>query len=103
MLPADGFEINGSGTDADGHIVSYNWNIVAYYSQIGRYAYFNYHTSIAKIPNLSQGTYWCTLTVTDDDGLSASDELVVKVVSEKCPCYPDPCDAFGDPCNPWDY
>ncbi|MEO7561439.1 MAG: hypothetical protein ABIT07_02535 [Ferruginibacter sp.] len=102
-LPADSFELRGSGTDADGRIVSYEWGIIAYFSQRGQEAGFNFKTAIVKMNNLPEGTYWCKLTVTDDGGLSASDDVIVTVVSADCPCYPYPCDAFGDPCNPWDY
>ncbi|MEO7561437.1 MAG: hypothetical protein ABIT07_02525 [Ferruginibacter sp.] len=102
-LPADSFELRGSGTDPDGSIVSYEWAITAYYSQRGQFAYFNFKTAIVKMNNLPEGTYSCKLTVTDDGGLSASDEVIVTIVSANCPCYPYPCDAFGDPCDPYDY
>jgi len=103
VLPVDSAELSGSGTDADGRIVSYQWNIIGYHSQIGQYVSFGYSTAIAKIRNLAEGTYWCVLNVMDDSGFSHEDELVVHVVSADCPCYPYPCDAFGNPCDPWDY
>ncbi len=103
LLPTDSIELRGTGTDADGRIVSYLWNITAYYSQLGKYDYYSYHTAIAKVNNLREGMYWCKLTVTDDGGLSATNQVIVRVVSPNCPCYPNPCDAFGDPCDPWDY
>ena len=103
LLPTNSFELRGSGTDPDGWIVKYEWRVLAYFSQIGQYDSLSYYTATAKVLNLKEGMYWCTLTVTDDKGLTGSDLLVVRVVSPNCPCYPDPCDAFGDPCDPWDY
>lgn len=103
LLPTDSVELRGSGIDTDGYIVSYQWSITGYFSQIGQYGYFNYNTAIAKLKNLPEGIYWCELKVTDNGGLNATDEVIVRVVSPNCECYPDPCDAFGDPCDPWDY
>jgi hypothetical protein len=102
-LPHDSSELNGRGTDPDGIVVNYAWTIRAYYSMIGREDLFNYSGQNVKLKGLPQGWYWCTLIVTDNGGLTATDEAVIRVVSNGCPCYPDPCDAFGDPCNPWDY
>ena len=48
------------------------------------------------------GVYEFELTVKDNDGLSAKDNVFVSV-SKSCPSLPSPCDDMGDPCNPWDY
>jgi K319L-like, PKD domain len=73
------FTLNGNGIDADGRIVRYEWNIVAFKAQIGEYEYFDYHTPSVTISDISEGTYNCTLTVTDDMGSSASDEVIIQV------------------------
>jgi hypothetical protein len=103
LYTTDSVELKGMGTDTDGSIVSYEWNIKAYYSSINEYAYFNYKTALVKLKNLTEGYYWCMLKVKDDGGLTDFAEVILKVVSPDCPCYPEPCDAMGDPCNPWDY
>jgi hypothetical protein len=64
--------ITGSGTDSDGTIVSYEWKkgtIV-----LGTTATLSY------IPT-TVGTDTLTLTVTDDDGVTASDSVVVTVTA----------------------
>jgi hypothetical protein len=82
ILPVDSVELRGSGTDADGIIVSYRW------TKLGG-------------PGLVQGVYVFGLKVTDDGGLSDHDAVMV-TVSATCPCAPN-CDPWGDPCDPWDY
>ena len=103
LLPTDSCEIKGNGTDPNGTIVSYQWKVTGYYSKLGQYVYFNFSTQNAKMRSLKEGLYWCELRITDNRGLSATDEVIISVVSKDCPCYPTPCDAFGDPCDPWDY
>mgnify|MGYP000850454557 CR=1 FL=1 len=71
-----GVTLNGSGsTDSDGTIVSYAWSIAG--------------TPIASgvSPNvvLSAGVNTITLDVTDDDGASASDTVVVTITSNIAP------------------
>ena len=65
--------ITGSGTDVDGTVVSYEWkyNDVV----IADTASFDYTPTISAIATL-------TLTVTDDDGLTDSDDMVLTVTNE---------------------
>ena len=67
--------LNGSGSDPDGTIVAYQWTEGA--TVLGNTA------SIS--PSLTVGTHTLTLTVTDDDGATASDSLVVTVVANQGP------------------
>ena len=62
--------LNGSGTDSDGYIVSYEWKkgdtILS-------------TTSTLNYTPTEVGTDTLTLTVTDDDGATASDSVTVTV------------------------
>jgi PKD domain len=73
------FFLNGNGFDADGKIVRYEWHIVAFKAQTGEYEYFDYQTPSVTISDISEGTYSCTLTVTDEMGAVANDELIIEV------------------------
>ncbi len=63
--------ITGSGTDSDGTIVSYVWNDDSN-NQLASTASFNYTPT-------SEGTKTLTLTVTDDDGETTSDSMILTV------------------------
>lgn len=93
ILPIDCVELNGTGIDADGSIVSYEWTKVAGPSQ---YTIVNNYDANAKVKDLVEGLYNLELKVTDDDGLSAKDNLIITVLS--------PASLPGDPCiGCWDY
>ena len=64
--------ITGSGTDSDGTIVSYEWKKGS--TVLATTATFDYLPTVV-------GTDTLTLTVTDDDGATASDSVVVTVTS----------------------
>lgn len=102
-LPTDSARLSGKGNDADGTIVSFHWFITTHDPQKGLYAFASSTAPEFTVKNLKEGIYDCTLTVTDNGGLSGVDRLVIRVTSSECPCYPDPCDTSGDPCDPWDY
>jgi hypothetical protein len=97
----DSVELRGKGTDADGTIVAYHWNIRAYYSRLDQSATFDYNTPVVKLNNLPEGYYYCTFTVFDDGSYAASDVMEFFISSVDCPCFPVPCDLYGDPCDPW--
>ncbi|NDK55407.1 PKD domain-containing protein [Pontibacter fetidus] len=97
-LPVDSVKLVGSGTDADGTIAKYEW---AKLSGPASYNLINSTAAEAKVKNLIEGDYAFTLKVTDNDGLSDADTVLV-IVGPPCNCAPD-CDPIGDPCNPWDY
>jgi len=69
--------LNGSGSDSDGTMVAYEWKQGT--TVIGNTA------SIS--PNLTVGTHTLTLTVTDNGGATASDEITVTV---EAPAQNDP-------------
>ena len=67
--------LNGSGSDADGSISSYEWTEGA--SVIG--------TTASISPTLAVGVHTLTLTVTDNGGASSSDSVVVTVIANQAP------------------
>ncbi len=74
---AEQVTLDGSAsTDADGTIVSYVW----------REAGSVIASGIAPVASLATGSHAITLTVTDDDGATASDSVVVTVTA---PCIAD--------------
>lgn len=89
-LPTDSVELSGSGTDADGTIVSYSWSKV---SGPSSFNIINSNIAVTKVKNLLEGVYEFELQVTDNDGLSAKDKVVVTVMASSI----DPC------CGCWDY
>jgi pimeloyl-ACP methyl ester carboxylesterase len=75
-----GVDFSSNSSDVDGTIVSYAWS------------FGDGSTSTAANPShyySSDGTYPVTLTVTDDDGVTASTTNYVSVGSSDC--YPVPC------------
>jgi len=77
-FPTDSVELSGSGTDADGTIVSYSWSKV---SGPSSFNIINSNIAVTKVKNLVEGVYEFELKVTDDHGLSEKDKVVVTVVS----------------------
>ncbi|ULQ57956.1 PKD domain-containing protein [Flavihumibacter rivuli] len=76
-LPANTATLNGgNSTDADGSIVKYNWRQVS-----GPNTATISDANLAKttIGNLVMGTYTFRLTVTDDKGATATDDISVLV------------------------
>jgi PKD repeat protein/predicted nucleic acid-binding Zn ribbon protein len=102
-------KFSGSGSDSDGYIDSYYWTFgdgSSSYSQNPTHAYS------------SSGTYTATLKVTDNEGGSNSDSIIIEVSSEPdddgdgIPDYSDNCpdkynpsqtdtdnDGYGDACD----
>lgn len=76
-LPNSDTEIQGSGVDVDGFITSYNW---VKKSGPAAGTITGETTSKLSLSNLIAGTYQFTLTVTDNDGLSNSDDVRVTVI-----------------------
>jgi poly(3-hydroxybutyrate) depolymerase len=75
-LPTTTATLNGSGTDADGSISSYKWQKLS-----GPTSFAFSSTAVAKptISKLVQGTYVLRLTVTDNKGATAHDDVAVDV------------------------
>jgi hypothetical protein len=106
MLPTDSVELRGSGSDADGNIVSYSWSVIEIWSPANgptAYEILYPHAPVTKVKNLLEGIYWFELLIEDNDGLTSKSKTSVNVVALNCPCFPNPCDSIGDPCDPWDY
>lgn len=77
IYPTNSVTINGSGSDADGSIVSYAWT-----KQSGGAATLTNATNATlQLSGLAKGTYIFRLTVKDDKGASGYDEMTVVVSS----------------------
>jgi len=74
-LPQNTATLNGSASDADGTVSSYQW------SQVSGPAttLTNANQAVLSLSNLLQGVYVFKLTVTDDDNATGSDDVVVTV------------------------
>jgi len=70
MVELQALELTGHGSDTDGSIASYQW-------KEGATTLSSNQTLDLKV--LSPGTHHLTLVVTDDDGATGSDELVISV------------------------
>jgi hypothetical protein len=76
VLPVNTTTLNGTGTDTDGNIVSYNWVEIA-----GPSTGTLSNTAIANpgVSGLLQGVYQYELTVTDNEGSTGKDTIQVTV------------------------
>lgn len=75
-LPTNSVTLSGSGTDADGTIVSYAWAKISGPSQFTISAAGQAQTAVG---NLTEGVYEFELTVTDNAGATAKDIVRVTV------------------------
>ncbi|MCA0397413.1 MAG: T9SS type A sorting domain-containing protein [Bacteroidetes bacterium] len=75
-LPASIANFSGSGTDTDGSIRSYAWFQVSG-PNTARFGASN--AASTSVSGLAQGIYVFRLTVTDDDGATATDDITVTV------------------------
>ncbi|MGB5930686.1 MAG: gliding motility-associated C-terminal domain-containing protein, partial [Cyclobacteriaceae bacterium] len=74
-LPTNSLTIQGSGQDADGQVVTYQWNKVS-----GPQANLQQRDKpTLQVNNLVQGQYVFELTVTDDKGAKGQDRVAVLV------------------------
>lgn len=77
-LPYSAVYLYGTGNDTDGSIASYSWSKVS-----GPYCVIRNATSRNPvITNLHSGSYTFRLTVTDDQGATGTDDIVVTVNSQ---------------------
>jgi dienelactone hydrolase len=75
-LPQNSITLNGSGTDVDGTVVSYQWSQISGPSQVTIALPLSAST---VVNNLVQGTYSFKLTVEDNSGAKTSDEIIITV------------------------
>ncbi len=75
-LPANSTTLNGSGTDPDGTIATYAWSRV---SGPTTYTFGTAGAATTTLTGLVQGTYVFRLTVTDNNGATATDDVSVTV------------------------
>lgn len=86
MIITNEVMLDGSlSNDPDGVIVSYGWELIHRDTP----SYNRTATGVSPIiSNLEPGTYDVTLTVTDDEGLTGTDEMILSVF--ECPCTQGP-------------
>lgn len=77
-LPADSVNLNGSATDSDGTISTYQWTKVAGPSS---YTIVSSSSAQTAVRNLVAGTYQFELRATDNNGGTDSDTVIVTVNS----------------------
>ncbi|WP_299397240.1 putative Ig domain-containing protein [uncultured Gelidibacter sp.] len=79
ILPTNSVVMNGSGSDPDGGAVSYMWSQI---SGPNTSTLSGDTTADLTVSNLIEGDYVFRLTVTDDEGATAFDEVTVSVLGE---------------------
>jgi hypothetical protein len=75
-LPANSVQLAGSGTDAIGSIVSYNWSKIAGPSS---FSFSSATSANTTVTGLVSGSYTFRLTVTDNQGAIDTDDVNVVV------------------------
>ena len=78
-LPQSSLDIQGSGSDIDGTITSFLWDKK---SGPASGTLSGKNTSKLSLTGLVAGNYQFLLTVTDDKGLTATDDIIVTVIEE---------------------
>ena len=78
ILPINSTTLSGTGSDADGTVVSFNWSQVSGPSAATINNPGNVETEVS---NLISGVYIFRLKVTDNNGATASDDAVVTVAN----------------------
>jgi predicted esterase len=74
-LPTNSVTLSGSGADQDGTISSYSWSKVAG----GAATITSASSASTTVTGLAQGTYTFRLTITDNNGGVATDDIVITV------------------------
>lgn len=93
-LPTNSVTLNGSGSDADGTIASYVWSRIAGPTTNPTFGTPNAATT--TVSGLQAGTYVFRLTVTDNDGATATDDVTVVVNPAPIPNQPPVARAGND-------
>lgn len=79
--------LTGNAIDDDGIIVSYQWKMV---SDSGKYHIKFPLADTTQVTGLEAGTYEFELTVTDNDGLTGRDRMILKIDGFTTPPPPPP-------------
>jgi|GEM_PF-1723715 len=74
--PANSVSLSGSGSDPDGHIISYQWQQL---SGPSGYTVSGENSAVLDLSDLLPGEYLFALTVTDNDNMTDTDEVYLKV------------------------
>ena len=77
--PGNTVQFAGAGTDEDGEIVKYEWDL----NGDGIFEFKSENTGLTTFIYNNEGSFTVTLRVTDNDGNVATDEMVVSVASKK--------------------
>jgi lysophospholipase L1-like esterase len=80
-LPVNSIILLGTGYDKDGTIVNYNWSKVSG----GTATIASANAASTSIGGLSQGSYTFRLTVTDNNGATGSDDVMITVNAQPAP------------------
>lgn len=80
QLPTSSVTLTGSGTDPDGTIVTYTWTKITGSGTITSPA-----SATTTVTGLGQGISQFKLTVTDNGGLTGSDNMIVTVTAANVP------------------
>jgi gliding motility-associated-like protein len=76
-LPTSSATIEGTGSDPDGTIVSYLWSKLSGPTGV----LLNTTNATLTVASLIEGTYTFRLTVTDNDGATSTDDVLLQVLS----------------------
>jgi hypothetical protein len=75
-LPTNSVQLTGTGSDPDGSIISYTWSKTGGPSQ---YLFSNSNSASTTVSNLIEGVHTFRLTVKDNSGATAFDDVIVTV------------------------
>lgn len=72
---------NGTGSDEDGYLITYEWD----FDGNGTYDWESTESGITDFTFTAAGEYTARFRVTDNDGLTASESLIIEVVPNQIP------------------
>ena len=90
-LPTNFLTVTGSGTDADGTVVGYQWTKI---SGPSTYNIVNTTSAVTNITGLVQGVYQFQLKITDNSGATGTD--IMRVTVNPAPNIPPVANAGAD-------
>lgn len=90
-LPISEYALNGTGNDSDGTITAYRWSLITNAGEV----IVNPNLANTRVTGLKEGVHAFRLTVTDDKGDTASDDVTVTV--KPVPVFNQPPSADAGP------